>query len=185
MNNKRPLTHPFVGGAYGLRRRWIKYILVSMLMVVVGIMVIITLLPSEEKRVKKQFQLLSEWVSKSPEENALTMLQKMKNIGALFNEHCEMKIQDQSLSGSYTRQEISAYAGSARSYLSQLDLKFYDLRILFPEKETARVDLTARVTGISTAGERVDETRELECVLRKVDRQWLFSQVEVVEVLKR
>ena len=163
----------------------IKYLLVGALIVVVAIVLAITLIPSEERRVKKQFHLLSEWVSKSPEENALTMLQKMKNIGTLFDEHCEMKIPDQSLSGSYTRQEVSTYAGSARSYLSQLDLKFYDLRIIFPEKEIARVNLTARLTGRSTAGERMDETRELECVLRKIDKQWLFSQIEVIEVLKK
>ena len=163
----------------------IKYLLVGALIVVVGIVLAITLIPSEERRVKKQFHLLSEWVSKSPEENALTMLQKMKNIGTLFDEHCEMKIPDQSLSGSYTRQEVSTYAGSARSYVSQLDLKFYDLRIIFPEKEIARVNLTARLTGRSTAGERVDETRELECVLKKIDKRWLFSQIEVIEVLKK
>ena len=163
----------------------IKHLLVGVLIVVVGIVVAITLIPSEEKRVKRQFHLLSEWVSKSPEENAFIMLQKMKNIGNLFDERCEMKIPDQSLSGSYTRQEISTYAGSARSYLSQLDLKFYDLRILFPEKEIAKVNLTARLTGTSTAGERMDETRELECVLRKIDKKWFFSQIEVIEVLKK
>lgn len=163
----------------------IKYLVVGALIVIVGIVVAITLMSSEEKRVKRQFHLLSEWVSKSPEENALTMLQKMKNIGTLFDEQCEMKAPDQSLSGSYTRQEISTYAGSARSHVSQLDLNFYDLRIIFPEKEIARVNLTARLTGRSTAGERVDETRELECVLRKIDKKWLFSQIEVIEVLKK
>jgi len=163
----------------------IKHLLVSAVIVVAGIVVIITLIPSEEKRVKRQFAFLSEWVSKSPEENAFTMLQKMKNIGTLFDERCEMKIPDQSLSGSYTRQEVSTYAGSARSYVSQLDLKFYDLRIIFPEKEIAKVDVTARITGRSTAGEQMDETRELECVLRKLDKQWLFSQIEVIEVLKK
>ncbi len=163
----------------------VRYLVFGALIVVMGIVTAIVLIPSEEKRVKKQFHLLSEWVSKSPEENAFMMLQKMKNIGTLFDEHCEMKIPDQSLSGSYTRQEISTYAASARSYVSQLDLKLYDLRIIFPEKETARVDLTARLTGRSTAGERVDETRELEFVLRKIGKQWLFSEIEVIEVLKK
>ena len=162
-----------------------KYLAVGVLIVIIGIVVVITLIPSEEKRVKRQFDLLSEWVSKSPEENAFTMLQKIRNIGTLFDEHCEMRAPDQSLSGSYTRQEISTYAGSARSHVSQLDLKFYDLRIIFPEKEVARVNLTARLTGRSTAGERVDETRELECILRKIDKKWLFSQIEVIEVLKK
>jgi hypothetical protein len=163
----------------------IKYLLIGLMMVVIGIVVAITLFPSEEKRVKKQFRLLSEWVSKSTEENAFTMLQRMKNIGTLFDANCELKVPDQSLSGTYTREEISTYAGSARSHVSQLDLKFYDLQIAFPEKEVAKVTLTARLKGRSTAGEQMDDTRELECVLKKIENKWLFSQIEVVEVLKK
>jgi hypothetical protein len=163
----------------------IKYLLIGMLMVIIGIVVAITLFPSEEKRVKKQFHLLSEWVSKSTEENAFTMLQRMKDIGSLFDAQCELKVPDQSLSGAYTREEISTYAGSARSHVSKLDLKFYDLKIGFPEKETAKVTLTARLTGRSTAGEQMDDTRELECLLKKIEKKWLFSQIEVVEVLKK
>ena len=163
----------------------IKYLLIGVLIVIIGILAAVIFFPNEEKRVKKQFNLLSEWVSKPPDENTFTLLQKMKNIGTLFDEHCELKVPDQSLSGSYTREEISTYAGSARSHASQLDLKFYDLHIVFPEKEVAKVNLTARLTGKSTAGEQVDETRELECVLRKIEKKWLFSQIEVVEVLKK
>jgi len=163
----------------------IRYILLAVLIVTVGIVVVFYFLPSEEKKVRKQCHLLSEGVLKSPEENAFTMLQKMKNIGALFDEHCELKAPSQSLSGSYTRQEISTYAGSARSFFSQLDLKFYDFHIVFPEKEVAKVTLTARLTGRSTAGEQVDETRELECILKKIEKKWLFSAIEVVEVLKK
>jgi hypothetical protein len=163
----------------------IKYLLIAALILILGIVMAITVFPSEEKRVKKQFRLLSEWVSKSTEENAFTMLQRMKDIGSLFDAHCELKVPDQSLSGSYSREEISTYAGSARSQVSELDLKFYDLQVVFPEKEVAKVTLTARLTGRSTAGERLDETRELECLLRKIEKKWLFSQIEVIEVLKK
>jgi hypothetical protein len=163
----------------------IRYIVPAVAIVIIGIVAIVHLFPSEEKKVRKQFQLLSEGALKSPEENAFTMLQKMKNIGALFDEHCELKAPGQSLSGSYTRQEISTYAGSARSSFSRLNLKFYDFHIVFLEKEVAKVTLTARLTGRSTAGEQVDETRELECLLRKVEKKWLFSAIEVVEVLKK
>ena len=163
----------------------IRYILLAVLIVTIGIVVVFYFLPSEEKKVKKQFHLLSEGVLKSPEENAFTMLQKMKNIGALFDEHCQLKAPSQSLSGSYTREEIATYAGSARSYFSQLDLKFYDFHIVFPEREVAKVTLTGRLTGRSTAGEQVDETRELECILKKIEKKWFFSVIEAVEVLKR
>jgi hypothetical protein len=163
----------------------IKYTLIGVLMVIIGIVAVLIVFPSEEKKVKKQFNLLAAWVSKSPEENTFIMLQKMKNIGTLFDEHCELKAPDQSLSGSYTREEISTYAANARSHFSQLDLKFYDLHIIFPEGGITKVTLTSRLTGRSTAGELMDETRELECVLKKIETKWLFSEIEVVEVLKK
>jgi hypothetical protein len=163
----------------------IKYLLAGLLMVIIGIVLAVTVFPSEEKRVKKRFHLLSEWVSKSPEEGSLTMLKKMKDIGTLFLEPCELKSPHESFSGSYTRQEISAYAGSGRSHFSQLDLKFYDLHVAFPEEEVAKVNLTARLIGRSKTGEGVDEIRELDCLLKKIDRKWFFSQIEVIEVLKR
>ncbi len=163
----------------------IKYLVIGVLIVIIGVLLVVTVFPSEEKRVKKRLHLLSEWVSKSPEESPFTMLQKMKDIGTLFVDPCELKAPNESLSGSYTRQEISAYAGSARSHFSQLDFKFYDLRIAFPEKGIANVTLTARLTGRSATGEQVDEIRELECLLRKIDREWFFNQIEVIEVLKK
>jgi hypothetical protein len=162
-----------------------RYFLIVVLIVIIGSVIAITVFPSEEKRVRKQFNLLSEWVSKSPEENAFIMLQKMRDIGSLFDEHCELKTDYPSLSGSYTREEISTYTGSTRSHVSRLDLKFYDLQIVFPEKEVAKVTLTARLTGRSTAGEQMDEIRELECRLKKIQKKWLFSAIEVVEVLRK
>ena len=163
----------------------LRYLLVGVLIVIIGVVLAISLFPSEEKRVKKRFHLLSEWVSKSPEENAFTLIQKMKGIGTLFLEPCELKAPGESFSGNYSRQEISAYAGSARSHFSRLDLTFHDLQIIFPEKEIAKATLTARLTGKSSAGEQVEEIRELGCLLKKIDKQWFFSQIEVVEVLKK
>jgi len=162
-----------------------RYLLIGMLMVILGSVIAIAAFPSEEKRVKRRFGLLSEWVSRSPEENAFTLLQKMRDIGSLFDEHCELKTDYPALSGSYTREEISAYVGSAHSHVSRLSLKFYDLQIAFLEKDVAKVTLTARLTGRSTAGEQIDETREIECLLKKIQKKWLFSQIEVIEVLKK
>jgi hypothetical protein len=64
-------------------------------------------------------------------------------------------------------------------------LKFYDLKVSFPEKDLAQVNLTGRLTGKSVSGEHVDETRELICLLKKVEKKWLFNSFEVIEVLKR
>lgn len=163
----------------------IKYILVLLVVIALGIWAALSLPQNEEKRVKKQFHLLSESVSREPGENIFTMENKIKSIGSLFDENCEIKIPSQSLSGIYAREEITGYAARGRLHFSQLHLKFYDMGIAFTEEGVAKVNLTARLTGKTTAGEKVDEAHELDCLLKKTEKKWLFSHLEVVEILKK
>jgi hypothetical protein len=163
----------------------IKYLIIAFLIVMVGILATFLFFPSEEKKVKKRFALLSEHMSKDPGENTFIMVNKIKGISALFGENCNFTVSDYSLSGNYTREEISGIALRGRAHFSNLGLKFYDLKVSFPEKDLAQVNLTARLTGRSVYGEHVDETRELMCLLKKVEKKWLFSSFEVIEVLKR
>ena len=163
----------------------IKYLIIAFLIVMVGILATFLFFPSEEKKVEKKFTLLSEHMSKDPGENTFIMANKIKGISALFGENCNFTVSDYSLSGNYTREEISGIALRGRAHFSTLGLKFYDLKVSFPEKDLAQVNLTARLTGKSVYGEHVDETRELICLLKKVEKKWLFSSFEVIEVLKR
>jgi hypothetical protein len=164
---------------------WVKKILIAGLVIIVGAVAAFYLFQSEEKKVRKQFRLLSEWVSKGAGENLIIMAHKTKSIGTLFAESCGLKSPFESISGTCTPEEITSYAARGRIHCSQLSLKFYDIRIRFPEKGLAKVTLTAKLTGRSSSGERFDETHELECSLKKIEKRWLFSEFEVVEVLRK
>ena len=163
----------------------IKYIVIAGLIAILGIVAVLYIFPSEQKRVKKQFDRLSEWASKEPDEKPLTMVQKVRSIGTLFVEQCELRAPVHSLEGSYTPEEISSYAAQARLQFSKISLRFYDLDIDFPEEGVARAMVAARLRGRWATGGYTDETRELECVLKKVGNKWLFSNVQVLEVLQR
>jgi hypothetical protein len=163
----------------------IKYWIIAILAVGIGGWAAVTLFPSEERMVKKQFHLLSKWVSKDSGENTFTMANKTRNLKSLFAEKFELKTEIESMSGSYSPEEISSYAARGRLIFSYLSLSFFDLGISFPENGVAKVILTARLKGSSTTGENVDETHELECILKKIEKRWLFSHAEMVEVLKK
>ncbi|MBM4338819.1 MAG: hypothetical protein FJ110_04685 [Deltaproteobacteria bacterium] len=163
----------------------IKYVLVSMALIAIGIGIFFMFLESEEKKVKKQFHLLSEGVSKETGENIFTLDQKLKKIGSLFNDTCDMAIPAHSISGQMTREEITGYAARGRLYVSELHLTFHDVMITFPQEGEARARVTARLTGKTTAGEGINEAHEIDCLLKKIEKKWLFSSIEVVEVLKK
>jgi hypothetical protein len=165
-----------------------QLIVAAGLVVMAGIAAVFYFSPSEEKRVRKQFGLLSQYVAKEPGEDPFSMANRIQNISRLFAENCEFKIEGDSLyslSGNYSRQEVAGYALRGRSYFSSLSLTFHDLKIRFPEKGSASVRFTARLAGRSSTGENVDEIRELQCDLNKIEKKWLFSGLEAVEVLKR
>jgi len=162
-----------------------KHILILLLILAIGIWAFLALFDSEEKRVKKQFHLLSDGVSKESDENIFTLDQKIKKIGSLFEESCEIKIPDHSLSGRLTRDEITGYAARGRLHFSQLHLTFHDMTITLIEEGVANVHVTGRLTGRAKTGERIEEAHELNCLMKKTEKKWLFYLIEVVEVLKK
>ena len=158
------------------------------LAVLTAALAVLYLFPNEEKKVRKQFESLSRYVTKEPGEDLFSMANRIENIGKLFAQKCQFKIEGDAFydfSGNYSREEVAGYALRGRSYFSNLSLKFHDLKIEFPEKGVAKVRLTAVLSGKSTGGEQVDEAREFLCVLLKIEKQWLFSQFEGVQVLKK
>jgi hypothetical protein len=163
----------------------LRYVIITLVVVGLGLFAVVYFSPSEEKRVRKQFDLLSEYVSRDPDENTIAMAHKMQKLGSLFDDSCDLKIAVEVLSGTYTREEIASYAARGRARFSKLSLGFHDLEVTFPESGVAKVSLTARLTGRTRAGEQMRETRELECLLKKSEKKWLFSNIEVIEVLRK
>ncbi len=162
-----------------------RYLWVLLLLILLGAGAFLLYSQSEEKRVKKLFRQLSEAISKESGESLFTLDQKLKTIGSLFDEDCEIHIPAYSIAGRLTREEITSYAARSRLHLSELRLTFYDFRITFPQTEAGKVDTTARLTGKLTTGEAINEAHEIVCLLKKDKKRWLLTKVEVVEVLKK
>jgi hypothetical protein len=162
-----------------------KHVTLTLFVVVVGILAGVFCFQTEGKKIKKQFRLLSKQASKDHDENNFTMARKARSIGTLFAENCTIDAHITSISDSHTRQEISALAARARLAFSRLSVRFYDLHIEFSEEKTARVTVTGMASGTLRGGDLVDDTLELECTLQKQDDKWLFTAIEVVEVLEK
>ena len=161
----------------------IKRLVQIALLLIISVMAFYFFLQSEEGKIRKQLNLLTELISREGEEPTIMLAQKARKTGLLFTETCEYESKSHSYSGHYTRQDITRQTAAARSQFSSLKLKLYDLQIEFPTEETAKVILTASVKGKTKAGEEVNDTHEIELTLKKIEKEWLISYVKIVEVL--
>ncbi|MBE9504337.1 MAG: hypothetical protein IME96_09200 [Proteobacteria bacterium] len=161
-----------------------KLVKVALILIIGGI-ALYFFLQSEEGKIRKELNLLTELISREGEEPALILAQKARRTGLLFTETCDYESKSHSYSGHYTRQEIIRQTAAARSQFSSLKLKLYDLQIEFPTEKTAKVILTASVKGQTKAGEEVNDTHEIELTLKKIEKEWLINYVKVVEVLAK
>ncbi len=161
-----------------------KYIILAL----IGVVVIgagIYFFPTETKRIKKQFRSLTKWFSKEANEQKLVGAVRIKSLSTLFADRCQFEMPSRKVSGSFTRDEIMTRAAMARSKFKTISIKFHDLTIEFLDAEMAQVTTTATLKGTSSNDDVIDETHELDCTLQKIQDTWLFSEVEMVEVLKK
>lgn len=161
-----------------------KRIVLAALAVAVVVVVVIGLMPDEKKKVRKQFARLSELVGKQTGENMLVTAAQGQAISELFTDPCELQSNIQSLGGTYSRREAAMVSAALRSQFDTITLSLVDLKIELPEKDKARVTLTAKLDAMR-GGERIGEVRELDCTLLKRDRAWLFSTCRVVDVFQK
>ncbi|MBE9536017.1 MAG: hypothetical protein IMF07_02455 [Proteobacteria bacterium] len=140
---------------------------------------------SDKRKIRKRFDLLSGYLLKEGPENPVIMALKVKNIGTLFDKRCLLEVEKYTLTGTYSPEEITSYAATARSRFANLELKFYDISIEFLEEKIAHISATATISGTLKSGEVINDAHEIMAKMKKAEKKWFFSQISVVEVLKR
>ncbi|MDT8318402.1 MAG: hypothetical protein RQ824_10515 [bacterium] len=140
---------------------------------------------SDEKKIEKRFARLSELFSKDDLEPALLMATKVKGIGSLFAKNCIIESSDRLRSGNYSPEQITSHAASARALFRTLKLEFYDVEIALSGDGKAATTVTGMISGLSKQGETFNETYEMEVDLVKLEEDWFFSAIRMVEVLKK
>jgi ketosteroid isomerase-like protein len=163
-----------------------RYLVLAVFVVLVALLAYFYFHPSEEKKIKKQLALLSEYASQDGGESAFALARRLDHMGALFADRVDLKAPGYELSGAYTRREIVHLAARARMAFSQMTLKFHDVSVAISGEGMAKVSATGRLKGMPAKDQSVDEVQDLELTFQKGgEGRWLITAVEVVEVLKK
>ncbi|MES0447484.1 MAG: hypothetical protein ABUJ92_13150 [Desulfobacterales bacterium] len=162
-----------------------KHIIIAGGILTAGIIAFFIFSQSEEAKVKKQFEFIAEKIEKAPGEHNIIAAAKANRIIEVIADPCKIHAPAYSFSRKASSDELSTFVLSKRSRYSTISLKFYDFVIDFPEKDTARVNLTESMEGKLKTGEFIEDIHELKCQLQKIEDIWRLKEIEVVEVLRK
>ena len=141
-------------------------------------------LPGEEKAIRKQLAVFEQTASKKSDEQAVESLLKARRIAGLFNDPCQFSVDAADFTGTFSRQQIMDRINLVRAAYGSVTIKLYDIAIDFPEENRAAVRLTLRLSGQSREY-AVADVQEVSATLEKIEGDWLFTTVRIVEVLSR
>jgi len=139
----------------------------------------------EQRRIRKQLDILCARFSKSAGESNAVMAMKMHTLPDLFAEQCDLELQNFPGNGIHSPAQIGSYAARIRPGFESIQLLVYDVKILVHGDTDATVTLTARLVMKPKSVRQTEETREITCRLKKADDAWRFSEFEEVAVLEK
>jgi len=163
----------------------IKLLVFLVIVVAVAALAYLYLFPGDKAKIRKQFDSLSSLVSKEKGESAFAMAYKVNAMANLFADSCSFEFSQHYMTGEYTPEQITSNAAKGRGQFSKISLDFYDVA---PDikNDVAVVETTVRFHGeIKDSVKTVEETREVQCKLKKIEGKWKFTGFKVVEVLKK
>jgi len=140
--------------------------------------------PSDERAIRRQLALIESVGSKEAAEQPMEGLVKATQLANLFGDPCRLTVEAGNHTGTYPRQQIRERIVLVRSFYIQVQISLHDLVIDLPEKNLAVIRGTIRLRGQGTS-EAIADVQELRAEMAKIDGQWLFTAVTVVEVLAR
>ncbi|MDA8404027.1 MAG: hypothetical protein M0Z56_07505 [Desulfobacteraceae bacterium] len=162
-----------------------KYLFTAGGLAVAAIVVFFLFFQSDTAKIKNCFSTLSKQAEKSGDEHELIAAAAARKIESLFAESVQIEIPAYDINQTFARNEIAPHVLYARSQYRDISLKFEDFDISFPEKGVAFITLSGILKATKNTGERVAETHELECRMKKIEGRWLLTVVRGVNALEK
>ena len=155
-----------------------KHIILVVGILVGGMLAALIFWQSEEAKIRKQFEFIAEKIEKRSGESPIMAAAKANQMREVFAERCRIDAPAYSAPRDILSDELPVIALRLRSEYSEITLMFQDFDIEFPEQDTAQVNVTAIMQGISASGKPIEDFHELKCDLEMIEEVWRLKEVE-------
>tara|TARA_B100001057_G_scaffold365823_1_gene368992 strand:- start:4396 stop:4887 length:492 start_codon:yes stop_codon:yes gene_type:complete len=132
--------------------------------------------PSEEDRIREQFDELSQLVSKTEDSSPLTDALILDDFVNLFCDKVTLKTGNRKrLSGGYVNHELGQLCLRLRVSAKTIDLRFENLEFLEVNLDDAKVTVRVKAFVSEKRGKKHSENFQAEVFIRKREGDWRFA----------
>lgn len=140
---------------------------------------------TEEQKIRRLLSDLCVDCAKNKESSsAAALIVKTNVLKKYFTDPCTLSVHRGFLQGSYSDVRIANEIMRVNMFFESSDLSYSDLIISINEDEAETV-FTGRFKAVLKDGGKVDEVREVELKLKKIDKKWKISAAEVHKILEK
>ena len=140
---------------------------------------------SEEQKIRKMLNGLCMDCAKNKESSsAAALIVKTNVLKSYFTDPCTLSVYRGFLQGTFNDVRIANEIMRVNLFFRESDLSYSDL-IVTVNMPDATASFTGRFQAVLKSGERVDEVREVDLKLRKVEKKWKITSAEVHKILQR
>lgn len=159
----------------------LKKILIISLVAASAVIVFTVLFQDNEKgRIKKLFSVISDSIEKKTDENPIIGAAKAKQIKETLSDSCVIEIPSRTRVEVMSEQEITSYIFSRRMNFLTVSFNFHDITVEMLDKITSRTALLAVLKGELKTQEPIEETHEIEFILKKAVDDWRITRIKFI-----
>lgn len=140
---------------------------------------------SDEAQVRSTLRELCRIASRQENEKVGSGLLKMRAVESVFAAQCRMDFRHEMFGGTYTTEEIAATLMRSRALFRTCTVDFRDLLVTIDPPDRATAYFTGTLEGRLNNGKTVNEVRDLECKLKKIEDRWKITDIAVRDILEK
>ena len=162
-----------------------KLIIAVILIVAAAAVYFVFFSESEEQKIRKMLKNVCMDCAKNKESSsAAALIVKTNVLKSYFTDPCTLSVYRGFLQGTFNDVRIANEIMRVNLFFRESDLSYSDLIVTVNVPE-ATASFTGRFQAVLKSGERVDEVREVDLKLRKVEKKWKITSAEVHKILQR
>ena len=162
-----------------------KLIIAVILIVAAAAVYFVFFSESEEQKIRKMLNNLCMDCAKNKESSsAAALIVKTNVLKSYFTDPCTLSVYRGFLQGTFNDVRIANEIMRVNLFFESSELSYSDLMISIDMPQATAV-FSGRFRAVLKGGERVDEVREVELKLRKVDKKWKIYSAEVHKILSK